>query len=95
VVSHFPGWLQSFAANQLVTITINALRALLEGGVVYVNWGRSVVWGLGIVVVFLVLFLTLYLKATAWCIDARRIASRPNRNQDRPCCLGDNDPPGP
>jgi ABC-2 type transport system permease protein/oleandomycin transport system permease protein len=64
-VATLPGWLQPFAANQPVTVTVNAVRALFEGGPVYHDLWQSVAWSVGIVVVFLVISLNLYRKATA------------------------------
>lgn len=51
-VATMPGWLQSFAYNQPVTQLINAMRALLLGGVktdaVYI----TLAWAVGLLVVF-------------------------------------------
>jgi len=62
-VSTMPGWLQPFARNQPATVTINSVRALFEGGPVYHNLWQSLLWCLGIFVVFLVVSLNLYRKA--------------------------------
>ena len=62
-VSTMPGWLQPFARNQPATVTINSVRALFEGGPVCHNLWQSVLWCLGIFVVFLVVSLNLYRKA--------------------------------
>jgi ABC-2 type transport system permease protein/oleandomycin transport system permease protein len=64
-VSTMPGWLQPFAKNQPATVTINAVRALLEGGPVYHDLWQSLLWCMGIFIVFLVVSLNLYRKATA------------------------------
>jgi ABC-2 type transport system permease protein/oleandomycin transport system permease protein len=64
-VATLPGWLQPFAANQPVTVTVNAVRALFEGGPVLHDLWQSVAWSVAIVVVFLVISLNLYRKATA------------------------------
>ena len=43
-----PGWLQPFAQNQPATVTINAVRALFEGGPAYHDlkgYRRSSPWG--------------------------------------------------
>ena len=63
-VSTMPGWLQPFAQNQPATVTINAVRALFEGGPVYHDLWQAVLWCLGIFVVFLAVSLNLYRKAS-------------------------------
>ena len=60
-----PGWLQPFAAHQPVTVTIDALRALFDGGPVFNNLWQAISWCVGIFLVFLVVSLNLYRKATA------------------------------
>ena len=64
-VANMPGWLQPFANHQPVSVIINAVRALFEGGPVFHDLWLSIVWCIGIFVVFLVLALNLYRKATA------------------------------
>ncbi|MGO8873347.1 MAG: hypothetical protein ACLQPH_18465 [Acidimicrobiales bacterium] len=64
-VPTMPGWLQPFAANQPVTITVDAVRALFEGGPVHPYPWQPVVWCVGISVGFLVVSLNLYRRATA------------------------------
>jgi ABC transporter DrrB family efflux protein len=64
-VSTMPGWLQPFAQNQPATLTINAVRALLEGGPVFHDLWLAAVWCLGIVVVFVVLSVRLYRNITS------------------------------
>jgi ABC-2 type transport system permease protein/oleandomycin transport system permease protein len=64
-VATMPGWLQPFAHDQPVTVTINAVRALCEGGPVYHDLWQAVLWCLGIFAVFLTISLNLYRKATA------------------------------
>jgi ABC transporter DrrB family efflux protein len=59
-ISSMPGWLQPFAANQPVTVVINAVRCLMQGGAGTVGighstayWvGASLVWCAGIALVF-------------------------------------------
>jgi ABC-type multidrug transport system permease subunit len=46
-VSTMPGWLQPFARNQPATVTINAVRALFEGGPVARDLWQSVLWCVG------------------------------------------------
>lgn len=64
-VATMPGWLQSFAKYQPVTVTVNAVRALFEGGPVYHNLWQAILWCIGILAVFLIVSLNLYKKATA------------------------------
>ena len=64
-VSTMPGWLQPFAQNQPATVTINAVRALFEGGPVFHDLWQAALWCTGIFVVFLAISLNLYHKATA------------------------------
>ncbi len=59
-VASMPGWLQPFAANQPVSVLINAVRCLMQGGAERVGIGHStgywivltLVWCAGITVVF-------------------------------------------
>jgi len=64
-VATMPGWLQPFANNQPATVTVNAVRALFEGGPVTHELFQAVLWCAGIFVVFLVVSLNLYRRATA------------------------------
>jgi len=59
-IDSMPGWLQDFAANQPVSVIINAVRSLMLGGTDAAGVGHStgywvalsLVWCLGIVAVF-------------------------------------------
>jgi ABC transporter DrrB family efflux protein len=59
-IHSMPGWMQSFAANQPVTVVINAVRSLLLGGTSAAGVGHttahwvalSLVWCAGILAVF-------------------------------------------
>jgi ABC-2 type transport system permease protein/oleandomycin transport system permease protein len=64
-VATMPGWLQPFARNQPATVTINAVRALFEGGPVFHDLWQAVAWCAGILAVFFVMSLSLYRRATA------------------------------
>ena len=64
-VSTMPGWLQPFARNQPATVTINSVRALFEGGPVGHELWQAVLWCISIFLVFLVVSLSLYRRATA------------------------------
>jgi ABC-2 type transport system permease protein/oleandomycin transport system permease protein len=64
-VATMPGWLQPFARNQPATVTINAVRALFEGGPVFHDLWQALAWCAGILAVFFVTSLSLYRKATA------------------------------
>jgi ABC transporter DrrB family efflux protein len=64
-VATMPGWLQPFARNQPATVTINAVRALFEGGPVFHDLWQALAWCAGILAVFFVTSLSLYRRATA------------------------------
>jgi ABC-2 type transport system permease protein/oleandomycin transport system permease protein len=64
-VATMPGWLQPFARNQPATATINAVRALFEGGPVFHDLWQALAWSAAILAVFFVTSLSLYRKATA------------------------------
>lgn len=59
-VASMPGWMQPFAANQPVSVLINAVRCLMQGGAETVGIGHStgywvaltLVWYVGIALVF-------------------------------------------
>ena len=59
-VSSMPGWMQPFAANQPVSVIINAVRSLMQGGTDVVGIGHStgywvalsLLWSAGILLVF-------------------------------------------
>ncbi len=63
-VATMPGWLQPFARNQPASVTINSVRALFEGGPVYHELWQSVLWCIGILVLFLVISLNLYRRTS-------------------------------
>src|SRR5450631_1807022 len=58
-----PGWLQAFANNQPVTYVINTMRALALGGPIEANLWKSIVWLVGIFVVFAPLAVRAYKRA--------------------------------
>ena len=63
-IATMPGWLQPFARNQPLSVTIAAVRALLEGGPA-AHWvWQSLVWAVGITVVFFSVALHLYRTST-------------------------------
>ena len=59
-VSSMPGWLQPFAANQPISVIINAVRSLMVGGTGVIGIGHtttywvvlSLIWSAGIALVF-------------------------------------------
>ena len=63
-VSTMPSWLQGFARNQPLSVTVTAVRALLEGGPAGHWVWQSLAWSAGITIVFLVIALRLYRTAT-------------------------------
>jgi ABC transporter DrrB family efflux protein len=63
-VATMPHWLRGFARNQPFSVTVSAVRALLEGGPA-AHWvWQSLAWSGGITVAFLALALHLYRNAT-------------------------------
>jgi ABC-type multidrug transport system permease subunit len=64
-VATMPGWLQPFSRNQPATVTINAVRALFEGGAVTHDLWQCAAWCAGIFLVFMAASLRLYRNATA------------------------------
>jgi ABC-2 type transport system permease protein/oleandomycin transport system permease protein len=64
-VTTMPSWLQTFARDQPVSVTINAVRALL-GGTPAGHWvWQSVAWCAGILLVFSVISVRLYRNSTS------------------------------
>lgn len=63
--SALPGWLQAFAREQPLSVTVSAVRALFGGsGATQYVW-QSLVWSIGLTVVFFLTSLALYQKAAA------------------------------
>ncbi len=62
-VQTMPSWLQPFARNQPLSVTVDSVRALLEGGPVGHDAWQTVLWALGIFVVFFAISLHLYRTA--------------------------------
>ncbi len=71
-VKSMPGWMQPFAANQPVSVIINAVRSLMAGGTDVVGIGHStgywvalsLLWCAGLVVVFGALSVARFAKTT-------------------------------
>lgn len=64
-VQTMPSWLQPFARNQPLSVTVDAVRALLEGEPA-AHWvWQTVAWAAGIFIVFFTISLRLYKTATA------------------------------
>jgi ABC-2 type transport system permease protein/oleandomycin transport system permease protein len=62
-VASMPGWLQPFARNQPLSITVAAARALFEGGPA-AHWVWQVLaWSAGIFIVFFTIALRLYRRS--------------------------------
>jgi ABC-type multidrug transport system permease subunit len=64
-VATMPSWLQPFARHQPVSITINAVRALLLGEPAHHRVWQSLAWSAGIFVVFFVLAVRLHRNVTS------------------------------
>jgi ABC-2 type transport system permease protein/oleandomycin transport system permease protein len=52
-VSTMPGWLQGFAENQPVSVTVNAVRSLMIGGTYYSEDAvlKAIAWSLGLLII--------------------------------------------
>jgi ABC-2 type transport system permease protein/oleandomycin transport system permease protein len=61
-IREMPGWLQAFAHVQPISVTINAVRALSQGGAVYHVLWQSLAWIIGILAVFVPLAVAEYRK---------------------------------
>jgi ABC transporter DrrB family efflux protein len=59
-VATMPSWLQGFATNQPLAVTITAVRALLEGGPAEHFVWQSIAWSAGLILVFFAAALRLY-----------------------------------
>jgi ABC transporter DrrB family efflux protein len=64
-VASMPGWLQPFARNQPLSVTVAAVRALLEGGPAARWVWQSLAWSAGIMIVFFAVALRLYRNTTS------------------------------
>jgi ABC-2 type transport system permease protein/oleandomycin transport system permease protein len=64
-VSTMPGWLQGFARNQPFSVTVSAVRALMEGGPAGHWVWQSLAWAGAIFVVFFSISLRLYRNSTS------------------------------
>ena len=60
-----PSWLQDFANHQPVSITINAVRALLQGEPTHDWVWQSLVWSAGIFLLFFMIAVRLYRGVTS------------------------------
>jgi len=60
-----PGWLQGFARNQPLSVTVSAVRALFEGGAAAQDAWVSLAWSAGITAIFFLTSYALYQKAAA------------------------------
>jgi ABC transporter DrrB family efflux protein len=64
-VATMPDWLQPFAREQPFSITVNAVRALFEGGpAAHLVW-QALAWCAGILLVFFVVSVRLYRNVTS------------------------------
>ena len=64
-VATMPGWLQPFAKHQPVSVTINAVRALMQGEPTH-NWvWQSLAWSAGIFMIFFIIAVRLYRNVAA------------------------------
>jgi ABC-2 type transport system permease protein len=63
-VASMPGWLQAFAENQPVSLVVDSIRALSQGGPTTSFVVRSLLWTAGILAVFGPLAVRRYRRAT-------------------------------
>ena len=63
-IQTMPGWLQAFAKANPMTLLAAACRGLMTGGPVAVYAGESMLWALGILVVFAPLAVRAYRRRT-------------------------------
>jgi oleandomycin transport system permease protein len=63
-LSTMPGWLQAFAKANPMTLLAAACRGLMVGGPVAVQAGESMLWALGILIVFAPLAVRAYRRKT-------------------------------
>jgi ABC-2 type transport system permease protein len=64
-VATMPSWLQGFAKNQPLSVTVSAVRGLLEGGPAAHYVWQSLAWSVGIFLVFFTIALHLYRNTTS------------------------------
>ncbi len=62
-VQTMPGWLQPFARNQPLSMTVDSVRALLEGGPAFHYVWQMTLWAVGIFLFFFAISLHLYRTA--------------------------------
>jgi ABC transporter DrrB family efflux protein len=63
-IQSMPGWLQAFAKANPMTLLADAMRGLMTGGPVAVAAGESMLWALGILIVFAPLAVRAYRRKT-------------------------------
>ncbi len=63
-IQSMPGWLQAFAKANPMTLLADAMRGLFTGGAVAVPAGESMLWALGILIVFAPLAVRAYRRKT-------------------------------
>ena len=64
-VATMPGWLQPVARNQPFSVTVNAVRALLQGAPAYHWLWQSIAWSAGLLLIFFLLAVHLYRTITS------------------------------
>jgi ABC-2 type transport system permease protein len=62
-VSSMPGWLQAFARNQPVSVTVSAVRTLVLGGPVATEVLKALIWMAGIILIFAPMAVRRYRRA--------------------------------
>jgi ABC-2 type transport system permease protein/oleandomycin transport system permease protein len=64
-VETMPGWLQPFARNQPLSVTVSAVRALLEGGPAAHWFWQALAWAFAIFATFFAISIVLYRNITS------------------------------
>jgi ABC transporter DrrB family efflux protein len=64
-VATMPSWLQGFARNQPLSVTVSAVRALFQGGPAAHYVWQSLAWSVAILAVFFTISVWLYRNATS------------------------------
>ena len=59
-----PGWLQPFARNQPLSVTVDAVRGLFQGAAAHQWIWQSLTWSAGILLVFFLIATRLYRAMT-------------------------------
>ncbi len=62
-IQSMPGWLQAFAKNQPVSVAGEATRSLLIGGPLSASLWKTLLWGIGLLIVFVPIAVARYRRS--------------------------------